>query len=77
MKRNLNAAAVAQNQSVHNSKKVVKAVVAQAIYSAPKEKNVADSNALSLDEMAMLKKIDAHLQDLYYLTDEEDIIGFC
>jgi hypothetical protein len=77
MKRNVNAAAVAQNQSVHNSKNVVKAEIAQAIYNAPKERNVADTNALSLDEMAMLKKIDAHLQDLYYLTDEEDIIGFC
>ncbi|UPT68538.1 MAG: hypothetical protein M0D57_07880 [Sphingobacteriales bacterium JAD_PAG50586_3] len=77
MKRNVNAAAVAHNQSVHNSKKVVKAVVAKATYTSLKENKVVDHNKLSADELAMVKNIDAHLQDLYYLTDEEDIIGFC
>jgi hypothetical protein len=77
MKSNVNAAAVAQNQSVHTSKRVVKAAIAKATYSGPKENKVVDNNKLSSDEMAMLKNIDAHLQNLYYLTDEEDIIGFC
>lgn len=77
MKRNVNALAVAQNPSVHNSKKVVKAVVAKSTYSTTKESKVADSNKLSADELGMIKNIDAHLQDLYYLTDEEDVIGFC
>jgi hypothetical protein len=78
MKRNPNAEAVAQNPSVHSSKKVVKAVVAQSTYSAAiKESKIGDTNKLSADDLSAIKTIDARLQELYYLTDEEDIIGFC
>jgi hypothetical protein len=74
MKRN--AIAVAQNPSVQNNKKVVKAVIAETIHVTSKEKNV-DTNKLSAEDMSIIQTIDARLQDLYYLTDEEDIIGFC
>lgn len=74
MKRN--AIAVAQNPSVQNSKKVVKAAIAKATHVTSNEKNV-DTNKLSAEDMSIIQTIDARLQDLYYLTDEEDIIGFC
>jgi hypothetical protein len=78
MKRNLNAVAVANNPSVHSSKKVVKAVVTNSTYTAAiKESKIGDTNKLSADDLSAIKNIDARLQELYYLTDEEDVIGFC
>lgn len=78
MKRNPNAVAVAQNPSVHTSKKVIKAAVAQSTYTATvKESKIGDTNQLSADDLSTIKNIDARLQELYYLTDEEDVIGFC
>ncbi len=78
MKRNPNAVAVAQNPSVHTSKKAIKAAVAQSTYTAAvKESKIGDTNQLSADDLSAIKNIDARLQELYYLTDEEDVIGFC
>lgn len=78
MKRNPNAVAVANNPSVHSSKKVVKAIVTNSTYTAAiKESKIGDTNKLSADDLSAIKNIDARLQELYYLTDEEDVIGFC
>lgn len=74
MKRNANATAVAHGP-VNKSKKVVKADVGKTTFF--KQDKKVDTNPISAAELAIIQNIDARLQELYYLTDEEDIIGFC
>lgn len=60
-------------------KKAVKQAVNKLVKEVPAKvtKVAEDVNALSVAELDLIKKIDARLQDLYYLNDEEDYIGYC
>lgn len=77
MKRNASATAHAQTkmkkEKGHKATNVSKAVAISKSVSSAK----VDTNKLSEKDLALIGNIDARLQELYYLTDEEDFIGFC
>lgn len=77
MKKNATAVAIAQeamkNNKVQKSNNVSAAVTTHKSVSTAK----VDTNALTDAEKAIIQQIDARLQDLYYLADEDDFIGFC
>lgn len=60
-------------------KKAAKQVVNKLVKEVPQKvaKAAKDANVLSVAELEIIKNIDARLQDLYYLNDEEDFIGYC
>lgn len=75
--KNSNASAAAHSNAAPQKNTLGKKDIKAKASQKPSAIKVKDTNALSKTELALIKKIDAKLKELYYLNDENEFLGFC